>query len=345
MTAADDLGATIAAMTQPGKGLLAADESLRTIGKRFSALGIESTAQARRAYRSLLFTTPRAGEFISGAILFEETLEQKTDDGTLFVDVLQRAGIVPGIKVDKGTVPLANAPGEEITEGLDGLRQRLQRYREQGARFAKWRAVLHISAQLPSLLAIEANAHGLASYAALCQESGLVPIVEPEVLMDGDHSIDRCAAVTEQVLHAVFAALHRHKVVLEYMVLKPNMVLAGSEYPHQPSPDVVAHRTITVLRRAVPAAVPAIMFLSGGQSAELATAHLNEMNASHPGLPWRLSFSYGRALQDDAMKAWSGAPANVAAAQETFLKRARLNSLAARGQYSAHMEGDAEPKG
>jgi fructose-bisphosphate aldolase, class I len=339
MTGTDELGATIASMTQPGKGLLAADESLGTITRRFGALGIDATEDNRRRYRSLLFTAPGAGESISGAILFEETLGQQADDGTPLVQVLEQAAIVPGIKVDRGTVPLAHAPGEIVTEGLDGLGERIDVYRKQGARFAKWRAVFRIGDRTPSPLAIESNAEALARYAAICQERAVVPIVEPEVLMDGNHGIERCAAVTQRVLHIVFDSLYRHRVALEFIVLKPNMVVAGFDAAVQAGSDRVATETMAVLHRTVPAAVPAIMFLSGGQASRQATANLNAMNAACPGAPWRLSFSFGRALQDSAMRAWSGSADNVAAAQQAFVERARLNALACSGRYEPRMEG------
>jgi fructose-bisphosphate aldolase class I len=336
-----DLQKTIAQMIQDGKGILAADESLPTIAKRFKAIGVESIEENRRAYRSLLFTAPGAGEFISGVILFEETLIQKAGDGTLLPETLSRQGIVPGVKVDKGKIPLANAPGDEITVGLDGLAERLRTYKAQGARFAKWREVYTIAAQNPTALGIKANAEVLARYAAVCQEEGFVPIVEPEVLMDGDHTMERCAEVIEAVLHAVFHALHRHRVVLEYTVLKPSMVLPGKKHPPKAGPEEVAAATVKVLRRTVPAAVPSVNFLSGGQGPEEATANLNAVNALFPDAPWELSFSYGRALQEPALHAWSGKQQNVAAAQQAFSKRARLNGWARRGKYTAEMEKEA----
>jgi fructose-bisphosphate aldolase, class I len=338
MSVQDQLHATVGAVTQRGKGLLAADESLGTITKRFDAIGVESTAENRRAYRSLLFGTRGAGEFISGVILFEETLSQKDEGGKPLVQVLSDQGIVPGIKVDKGTAPLARCPGDEVTQGLDGLAERLRAYRDQGARFAKWRATYRIGDRNPSAAAIEANAHLLARYAAICQELAVVPIVEPEVLMDGDHSIARCGEVTEAVLHEVFAALYRHRVVLEHMVLKPNMVIAGKDHSNRASPEQVAAETVKVLRRGVPAAVPGIMFLSGGQTPAQATENLNAMNALYPNLPWVLSFSYGRALQDPVLKAWRGQPGGVDAARSAYLQRARLNALACGGQYRRDLE-------
>jgi len=338
MTIEQELQATIESMVQPGKGILAADESLPTIGKRFQSVGVASTAENRRAYRSLLFTTPGIGEFISGVILFEATLVQKDSDGVLLPEVLQRQGIVPGVKVDKGKVALANAPGDMVTQGLDGLAERLQEYRTQGARFAKWREVYPISADNPTSLGIEANAEMLARYAAVCQGAGIVPIVEPEVLLDGDHSLQRCAEVSEAVLHAVFHALHRHQVVLEWMLLKPSMVLPGKEHAQQADTDEIAQATIKLLRRVVPAAVPSINFLSGGQTPEQATIRLNAINALYPQAPWALSFSYARALQEPVLATWRGQPANVAAAQRVFQRRARLNAAARKGQYRIDME-------
>ncbi len=338
MNVDDELQATIARLVQPGKGILAADESLPTIGKRFAAVGVESTPENRRAYRSMLFRTPGAEAFISGVILFEETLAQRDDDGTPLPEVLARVGIVPGIKVDQGKVPLAHSPGDEVTQGLDGLAARLKTYRELGARFAKWREVYKIGPRNPSPLAIEANAEVLARYAAVCQEEALVPIVEPEVLIDGDHTMARCEEVIDEVLHAVYRALHRHRVVLEHTLLKPSMVLPGKEHQAKATPDEVAAATLRVLKRSVPAAVPGINFLSGGQGPEEATANLNAMNARYPTAPWALSFSYGRALQDTPMKAWAGNPGNAAIAQRAFYRRARLNGLARSGSYDPHME-------
>ncbi len=338
MNTNDELQATIAKLIRPGKGILAADESLPTIAKRFQPLGIENTDENRRAYRSLLFTAPGAEEFISGAILFEETLGQRADDGAPLPEVLNRRGIVPGIKVDKGTVPLVNAPGDLITRGLDGLPERLKGYKAQGARFAKWREVYGITDRNPMPLGIEANAEALASYAAICQAEGIVPIVEPEVLMDGDHTMERCDEVTEAVLHAVFHALHRHKVILECMVLKPNMVLPGKDRPPKATPEQVAAATVKVLRRTVPAAVPGIYFLSGGQRPEEATANLNAMNVQFPNAPWQLSFSYGRALQDPVIQAWAGRAESGLAAQQAFRLRAQMNGLARSGKWSPEME-------
>jgi len=335
-----DLQATIEALVQKGKGLLAADESSPTIAKRFKAIGVESTEENRRAYRQLLLATPGVGEFISGVILYEETLGQRADDGTPLPQLAARRGIVPGIKVDAGKVPLAHAPGDEITEGLDGLAKRLSGYKELGARFAKWRAVYNVSATLPSRLAIEANAEALARYAAICQEQGFVPIVEPEVLMDGNHTIDRCAEVTEAVLLEVFEALHRHRLVLEHTLLKPSMVVPGKEQAQKATPAQVAAWTIRVLKRTVPAAVPGIFFLSGGQTPAEATANLDAMNRLG-ALPWQLSFSYGRALQDPAMKAWKGQAANARTTQNALLKRARLNGAAREGKYVPALEDSA----
>jgi fructose-bisphosphate aldolase class I len=338
MNTHDELQATIAKLIRPGKGILAADESLPTIAKRFQPLGIANTDENRRAYRSLLFTAPGAEEFISGAILFEETLGQRADDGAALPEVLDRRGIVPGIKVDKGTTPLVNAPGDLITRGLDGLPERLKSYKAQGARFAKWREVYGITDRNPTPLGIKANAEALASYAAICQAEGIVPIVEPEVLMDGDHTMERCDEVTEAVLHAVFHALHRHKVILEFMVLKPNMVLPGKDRPPKATPAEVAAATVKVLRRTVPAAVPGIYFLSGGQRPEEATANLNAMNVQFPNAPWQLSFSYGRALQDPVIQVWAGRPESGLAAQQAFRLRAQMNGLARSGKWSPEME-------
>jgi fructose-bisphosphate aldolase, class I len=326
------------ALVPPGKGILAADESHPTIAKRFAALGIESTGENRRRYRQLLFTTRAISDFISGVILFDETIRQKTDDGTSFPELLARQGILVGIKVDKGTKPLAGAAGEVVSEGLDELRERLGEYKALGARFAKWRGVIAVGPGIPSVACLEANAHVLARYAASCQEAGLVPIVEPEVLMDGDHTIERCFEVTEATLHAVFAALRRQRVVPEAVLLKASMVLAGRSCPRQAGVEEVAEATVRCLRRAVPAAVPGIVFLSGGQSDVLATAHLNAINAAGGPHPWALSFSYGRALQAAAMAAWKGQPAFVAAGQEALYRRARCNGLARDGRYTPELE-------
>jgi fructose-bisphosphate aldolase class I len=338
MTIADELQATIEQMVQPGKGILAADESQPTIAKRFAPIDVESTEEKRRAYRALLFTSPGIEDYISGVIEFEETLAQTSDDGTPLPEVLARRGIVPGIKVDKGKGPLALSPGDLITYGLDGLAERLQLYKSRGARFAKWREVYEIGNHNPSPLGISANAEMLARYAAVCQEQGVVPIVEPEVLIDGDHSMARCAEVTEAVQKEIFHALHRHHVVLEHMILKPNMVLPGKEHPVRASAEEIAVATLHVFRRTVPAAVPSINYLSGGLSPEEATANLNAMNASLPDAPWLLSFSYGRALQQTVLQAWQGKAENVVMAQQALLKRARLNGAAQRGEYQASME-------
>ena len=337
MDVLSELQATVDALAQKGKGILAADESGPTIAKRFKAIGVESTEENRRAYRQLILAAPALGEFISGVILYDETMGQRADDGTLLPQLAARQGIVPGIKVDAGKIALAHASGDEITEGLDGLAKRLAAYKQQGARFAKWRAVYNVSDTLPSRLAVQANAQGLARYAAICQEQGVVPIVEPEVLMDGAHTMARCAEVTEEVLHEVFHALHRHKVSLEHMLLKPSMVVPGKEQAQRAGVAEVAAQTLAVLRRTVPAAVPGIFFLSGGQTPAQATAHLDAMNRLGPH-PWQLSFSYGRALQDPAMQAWKGQAANAGAAQSALLKRARLNGAARQGKYSADME-------
>lgn len=327
------------AMVAPGKGILAADESGPTIKKRFDQISVDSTEENRRAYREMLFTTAGAEEYIGGVILFEETLGQATADGTPFAKLLADKGIVPGIKVDKGAKPLAGFPGEKVTEGLDGLRDRLADFYKRGARFAKWRAVIDIdeSAGIPSRFCIEANAHALARYAALCQEADIVPIVEPEVLMDGAHSIDTCARVTEETLVALYQQLAAHRVALEGTLLKPNMVISGKKCKTQADVDAVAAATVEVLRRTVPSAVPGIVFLSGGQSAEEATAHLNAMNAMGQH-PWELSFSYGRALQQPPLQAWSGRKENIEAGKAAFYKRARLNGLARSGDYRADME-------
>jgi len=341
MSTSDELRATTEKLIRPGKGILAADESMPTIGKRFQPLDIANTDENRRAYRSLLFTTPGAEEFISGVILFEETLGQLADDGTPLPEVLERRGIVPGIKVDKGTVPLVNAPGDLITRGLDGLPERLKGYKAQGARFAKWREVYNITDRNPTTLGIEANAEALAAYAAICQAEGIVPIVEPEVLIDGDHTAERCDEVSEAVLHAVFHALHRNKVILEYMVLKPSMVLPGKDRLPKATPEQVAAATVRVLLRTVPAAVPGIYFLSGGQRPEEATANLNAMNVQFPDAPWQLSFSYGRALQDPVIHAWAGRAENGLAAQQAYCRRAKMNGLARSGTWSQAMEKSA----
>jgi fructose-bisphosphate aldolase class I len=334
---AHDLAATARALVAPGKGILAADESSGTIEKRFRSIQVESTEEHRRAYRELLFTTEGAGEFVSGVILFDETIRQATADGTPFPEALRAQGIIPGIKVDKGAKPLAGFEGEKITEGLDGLRDRLAEYYELGARFTKWRAVVAIGDGIPTAGCIDANAEALARFAALSQEAGLVPIVEPEVLMDGDHTIERCHQATAETLSAVFAALRRHRVRLDGMLLKPNMVLSGSTCPEQAGVREVAEATVRCLRDNVPASVPGIVFLSGGQSDELATAHLDAMNRLD-AQPWQLSFSYGRALQAPALKAWKGEPANAPQAQQAFHHRAKLNGAARFGRYTPEME-------
>lgn len=335
-----ELEATARTLVAPGKGILAADESTGTITKRLAAVEVESTFESRRAYREMLFTTPGVEAYISGVILYDETIRQSASDGTPFPALLAARGIVPGIKVDSGAKDMAGFPGEKITEGLDGLRERLAEYRQLGARFAKWRAVITIGAGRPSEACIRANAHALARYAALCQEAGLVPIVEPEVLMDGDHSLERCQEVTEAMLHEVYGALAEHRVYLEGTLLKPNMVLPGKEAPVQADVEQVAVATIATMRRCVPAAVPGIVFLSGGQSERVATAHLNAMNRRGPH-PWELSFSYGRALQASALQAWRGRAENVPAGQRAFLHRARCNSAARSGSYSELMESEA----
>ena len=321
------------------KGLLAMDESTPTCNKRFSTLGIPQTEETRRAYRELIVTTPKLGESIGGAILYDETIRQQTTGGTPFVKVLIEAGITPGIKVDTGAKELAGHPRERVTEGLDGLRERLQEYFQMGARFAKWRAVIAIGDGLPSWGCIEANAHALARYAALCQEAGLVPVVEPEVIMDGEHTLEQCCEVTDEALRTVFSELFAQRVVLEGMVLKPNMVLPGMACNSQPTLDEVADATVNCFLRAVPAAVPAVAFLSGGQSAELASARLNAMNVRFKSrLPWALAFSFARAIQQPALEIWKGSHANVAAAQQALCHRARCNQAARRGEYSPAME-------
>ncbi len=330
------LQSTAASLLAPGKGILAADESLGTITRRFEALGIVSNAELRQAYRGLLFTTPSLNEHISGAILFDETMRQ-TIGTTPIPEALARKGIIPGIKVDEGTEDLPRFPGEKLTKGLDGLRERLLHYRDMGARFTKWRAVVALGEHLPTCACIEANAHRLAHFAALSQEAGLVPIVEPEVLMDGIHTLARCEEATGRVLGSVFAALTEYRVSLEAMLLKTGMVLPGKDCPEQEDNRAIAQATIRCLRRAVPAAVPGIVFLSGGQSAAAATERLNAICTAAAG-PWTLTFSFGRALQDDAMKAWRGDPANTAVAQEALRRRAECNGLAVQGRYSERDE-------
>ena len=333
----EELQSVARKLVAPGKGILAADESTGTIEKRLKSINVPSTEENRRAYRDVLFTTAGVGEFISGVILFDETIRQKTRDGHTFVEALEQQGIIPGIKVDKGAKPMANFPGEKATEGLDGLRERLTEYRQLGARFAKWRAVIGISEKIPTRRCIETNAELLARYATLCQEADLVPIVEPEVLMDGTHTIQRHFNVTQQTLESVFHALYEHRVVLEGMLLKPNMVLSGKECPQQASAEDVAKATVHCMKHVVPAAVPGLVFLSGGQTDQQATEHLNAMNQI-PDLPWQLSFSYGRALQAPVLKAWKGDSANVAAAQQAFHHRALCNSRARFGKYTAELE-------
>ncbi len=330
---------TARALVTDGKGILAADESSGTIKKRLDSINVESTEANRRDYRALLFTTPGVGNHISGVILFDETIRQNAADGTPLVEIIQDAGMIPGIKVDKGAKPLAGHPDETVTEGLDGLRERLEEYAELGARFTKWRAVYRIGEVIPGPACITTNAHALGRFAALSQEAGLVPIVEPEVLMDGDHDIDDCEEVTEEALRTVFAELAVQEVLLEGMLLKPNMVLSGKDCPEQAGVEEVAARTLRCLRRAVPAAVPGMVFLSGGQSDEAATLHLNAMNklagrTSAEPAPWRLSFSYGRALQAAPLKAWAGDAENTAAAQAALMERAKANGAATRGQYA-----------
>lgn len=330
-----DLEGTAQALVAPGKGILAADESTPTITKRFQGVGLASTEENRRAYREMLFNTPALGDFISGVILFDETIRQRAADGTQFPDVLRRQGIIPGIKVDKGAKPLARFAGEKVTEGLDGLRERLEEYVRLGARFTKWRAVILIGEGLPTHICLAANAHALARFAAMSQEAGLVPVVEPEVLMDGDHSVERCEEVTKAMLGLVLRELTGHCVVLEQMLLKVNMVLPGKDCPKQVSVLEVAEATLRCLRETVPPAVPGIVFLSGGQEEVLATKHLNAMNQINHA-PWQLSFSYGRALQAPALKAWHGN--DVRAGQYQLLHRARCNSAARYGRYSDQVE-------
>jgi fructose-bisphosphate aldolase class I len=334
------LSKTAAAMVAKGRGLLAADESSGTCEKRFQSVGVPCTEENRRAYRGLLFTTPGVEQFLSGVILFDETLRQKTQDGVPFAGYLAKKGVIPGIKVDKGTVDLALAPGEKVTEGLDGLAKRLAEYFSLGARFAKWRAVITIGKGIPTHACLYANAHVLARYAAACQVASIVPIIEPEVLLDGDHSIERAEEVTEATLRACYAAIAAYNVVPECLILKSSMVVSGKDCPRQAGVDEVAERTLRVLKRTVPAAQPGVVFLSGGQSDEAATAHLNAM-AAMPGLPWPLTFSYSRALQNPALNAWKGQAGNVAAAQKAFHHRARMNSLASQGKWRPELEKQA----
>jgi fructose-bisphosphate aldolase class I len=334
------LSKTAAAMVARGKGVLAADESSGTCEKRFKTVNVECTEETRRTYRGLLFTTPGAEQYISGVILFDETLRQKTNDGVLFPEYLAEKGILPGIKVDKGAMDLALCPGEKVTEGLDGLRGRLAEYFKLGARFAKWRAVITIGEAIPSHACIYANAHALARYAALCQEASIVPMIEPEVLLDGSHTIERSEEVTEATLRATYAAMAAHNVSLEHLILKTSMVVSGKECSRQAPVDEVAERTVRVIKRTVPAAQPGIVFLSGGQSDEAATAHLNAM-AAMMGLPWPLTFSFSRALQNPALKAWRGQAGNAATAQKAFHHRAHMNGLAAQGKWKPELEKQA----
>lgn len=328
----EELKSTISAIAIPGKGLLAADESTPTITKRFNALNINCTEETRKNYREMLFNTPSIANYISGVILYEETLYQKTSQGISFPELLMKNGIIPGIKVDKGLVPLAGNNNERSTQGLDGLADRLHEYKKQGARFAKWRAVYSISEKLPSNLAIKTNAEDLSRYAAICQEVGIVPIIEPEVLIDGDHTLERCFEISEKVLHAVFHKLYKHDVELESIILKPSMITPGNNSSQKVSPHDIAKATITVLRRTVPAAVPTINFLSGGQTPEQATQNLNAMYHVVSSLPWNVSFSFARALQEPCMKTWLGKTENIKAAQEIFAKYLKQNSLASLGK-------------
>jgi fructose-bisphosphate aldolase class I len=336
-----ELNKVALAMVTPGKGILAADESSGTIKKRFDAIKVESTEQTRRDYREMLFRSTEAmSKYISGVILYDETIWQDARDGTPLIKLIEQAGAIPGIKVDEGTQALSGCPGELVTAGLDKLAERLKKYHERGARFAKWRAVIDIGHNIPSTTAIHVNAHALARYAALCQAAQIVPIVEPEVLMDGDHDIERCYEVTERVLNETFQQLRMQRVALEGMVLKPNMAVSGKKCPRQASVEEVAEKTIRLLKACVPAAVPGIAFLSGGQSDEQATAHLNAMNRI-ANLPWRLTFSYGRALQAAPQKAWAGNAANVAAGQRAFTHRAHMNGLASQGEWATELEKKA----
>jgi fructose-bisphosphate aldolase class I len=333
-----DLNTIANAMVTPGKGILAADESSGTIKKRFDAIKVESTEDSRRDYREMLFRSKEAmSKYISGVILYDETIWQKAKDGTPLVKLIEQAGAIPGIKVDEGTQPLPNCPGELVTVGLDKLAERLKKYYDQGARFAKWRAVIDIGQGIPTMTAISVNAHALARYAALCQQAQIVPIVEPEVLMDGDHDMDRCYEVTQRVLNKTFQELRAQRVALEGMILKPNMAVSGKKSAKQAGVEEVAEKTIRLLKSCVPAAVPGIAFLSGGQSDEEATAHLDAMNRIG-GLPWKLTFSYGRALQAAPQKAWSGKAENLAAGQQAFTHRAMMNSLASKGEWKADLE-------
>ena len=334
------LARTAAAMVARGKGILAADESSGTCETRFKSINVACTEESRRAYRGLLFTTPGAEQFISGVILFEETIRQKTNDGVPFADYLAKKGVLPCIKVDKGVHPLALSPGEKVTEGLDGLGKRLEEYFKLGARFAKWRAVITIGEAIPTHACLYANAHALARYAALCQQASIVPVIEPEVPLDGEHTIERCEQVTEAALRATYAALAAHNVSFEHTILKASMVVSGKHCKRQAGVDEVAERTVRVLKRTVPAAQPGVVFLSGGQSDVAATAHLNAM-ASMKGLPWPLTFSYSRALQNPALAAWKGQSANIGAAQRAFHHRAHMNGLATEGKWQAELEKQA----
>jgi fructose-bisphosphate aldolase class I len=334
------LAKTAAAMVAKGKGILAADESSGTCETRFKSVGVECTEENRRTYRGLLFTTPGVEQFVSGVILFDETMRQKTNAGVPFADYLAKKGIIPGIKVDKGAQALPLCPGEKVTEGLDGLPKRLEEYFRLGARFAKWRAVITIGDAIPTHACLYANAHALARYAAACQEASIVPVIEPEVLLDGAHSIERCEEVTEAALRATYAALAAHNVVFEHTILKASMVVSGKSHSRQAGVDEVAERSVRVLKRTVPAAQPGVVFLSGGQSDVSATAHLNAM-AAMQGLPWPLTFSYSRALQNPALKAWKGQAGNIAAAQKAFHHRARMNGLACQGKWKPELEQQA----
>ena len=336
-----ELNAIAKAMVAKGKGLIAMDESGPTIAKRFKQYGIENTVENRRAYRELIVTTPDLNKYISGAILYDETIRQTLTDGTPFAQYLQKLGIIPGIKVDTGAKDLAGFPGEKVTEGLDGLRDRLKEYYGMGARFAKWRAVITIGEGIPTRTCIEANAHALARYSALCQEAGMVPIVEPEVLIDGNHTLERCYDVTLATLREVFRALAEHRVAYEGTILKASMVISGLEAKPRAGVNEVADATVRCLLNSVPASLPGVVFLSGGQSNEEATAHLNAMNARHRNLPWPLSFSYSRALQQPVMETWRGNPAKAAEAQKQLQRRARFNALAATGSYNPEMEREA----
>ena len=336
-----ELENTARALVAPGKGILAADESFGTIGKRFEAVGIESSEEKRRQYREMLFTTPGIGEYLSGVILFDETIRQEASDGRRLSEVLEDQGIIPGIKVDKSTVNMPLSPNEKFTQGLDGLAERLSEYRELGARFTKWRAVITIGEGIPTRSCVEANAEALAMYAAFAQDHDLVPIIEPEVLIDGDHSIERCYEVSEWTLHETFDEVHEHGVELSGMLLKPNMVISGKNASEQAGVEQVARATVESLLRTVPPAVPGIVFLSGGQTDLQATQHLNAMNSLYEGLPWELSFSYARALQGQPMELWGGSTDRVEAAQKAFAHRARMNSAARDGRYSEKMEQEA----